>query len=323
MGFSFVFWGVGHAWLAPSHWAMRFSMSVVSQLQQMWLGLVVGILSVGLLTKVPREVITKLLGNGGTVNGILRAVLAGVVLDLCSHGILLVGMKLYQRGASLGQVMAFLIASPWNSLSLTLVLWALIGFKWLATFLLLSLVVGLVTGLIFDALVDRGTLPANPHQQSVQQDDLTWGTVLKEVWPNTRLQHLWEIPVAGLKDALPLIQWLFLGVILAAGLQLVFTPVQFQQWFGPSLLGLGVTLVGATVIEVCSEGSVPIAAEILNRAGAVGNSFAFLMAGVSTDYTELMVLRQTTGRWKPALFLPLVTLPQILVLAWILNHIKP
>ena len=39
----------------------------------------------------------------------------------------MVGMKLYERGASLGQVFAFLIASPWNSLSVTLVLIALIG----------------------------------------------------------------------------------------------------------------------------------------------------------------------------------------------------
>ena len=34
----------------------------------------------------------------------------------------MVGAKLYERGASIGQVMAFLIASPWNSFSLTLTL---------------------------------------------------------------------------------------------------------------------------------------------------------------------------------------------------------
>ena len=68
-----------------------------------------------------------------------------MLLDLCSHGILLVGMKLYQRGASLGQVMAFLIASPWNSISLTLILWALVGFWWMLTFLLLSMVMAIIS----------------------------------------------------------------------------------------------------------------------------------------------------------------------------------
>jgi uncharacterized membrane protein YraQ (UPF0718 family) len=57
----------------------------------------------------------------------------------------------------------------------------------------------------------------------------------------------------------------------------------------------------------------------MNRAGAPGNGFTFLMAGVATDYTELLVIREFTKRWKTALFLPLVTTPQILVIGYIMN----
>jgi len=56
------------------------------------------------------------------------------------------------------------------------------------------------------------------------------------------------------------------------------------------------------------------------RAGAVGNSFTFLMAGVATDYTEIMVLREATKSWKIALFLPLLTVPQVLVIGYIMNQ---
>ena len=59
----------------------------------------------------------------------------------------------------------------------------------------------------------------------------------------------------------------------------------------------------------------------MNRAGAPGNSFTFLMAGVATDYTEIMSIRDTTHSWKIALFLPLITLPQIIVLGWLLNAV--
>ena len=62
----------------------------------------------------------------------------------------------------------------------------------------------------------------------------------------------------------------------------------FATWFGASFVGLWLTLLAATVIEVCSEGATPIAADLMNRAGAPGNSFTFLMAGVATDYTELL-----------------------------------
>ena len=79
------------------------------------------------------------------------------------------------------------------------------------------------------------------------------------------------------------------------------------------------TLIAATVIEVCSEGSTPIAADLLNRAQAPGNAFTFMMAGVATDYTEIMVLKDTTKSWKIALFLPLITLPQIIAVGYVMN----
>jgi hypothetical protein len=85
------------------------------------------------------------------------------------------------------------------------------------------------------------------------------------------------------------------------------------------MMGLFLTLIAATVIEVCSEGSAPMASDLVTRAGAAGNGFTFLMAGVSTDYTEIMVLREVTKSTKFALFLPLLTIPQILILGYILN----
>jgi len=86
------------------------------------------------------------------------------------------------------------------------------------------------------------------------------------------------------------------------------------------MIGLLLTLLAATVIEVCSEGSSPIAADLLTRAGAPGNAFTFLMAGAATDYTEIMVLRETTKSWKATFALPLLTTPQVLLIAWVLNH---
>jgi uncharacterized membrane protein YraQ (UPF0718 family) len=66
---------------------------------------------------------------------------------------------------------------------------------------------------------------------------------------------------------------------------------------------------------------VPIAADLMNRAGAPGNSFTFLLAGVATDYTEIMVMRESTGSLKIALLLPLITVPQVLAIGWILNSL--
>ena len=72
----------------------------------------------------------------------------------------------------------------------------------------------------------------------------------------------------------------------------VFTPEQFGTWFGPRVAGLLLTLAATTVIEACSEGSSPIAADLVTRAGVPGNGFTFLMAGVATDSTEILSIHE-------------------------------
>lgn len=297
-----------------------FSASVHEMLHAMWWGVLIGFVFVGVLAYVPRELVMSMLGRGDSLQGILRATLAGVLMDLCSHGILMVGARLYERGASLGQLMAFLIASPWNSFSLTLILWAMIGLQWTLLFVLLSFVVAVISGLIFTYLVKAGTLPPNPHQVEVDPSFRFWPALRESVgsikWSaGLPFKVLWE----GVKGGRMVVRWLFVGIILASLFRIFLSPDQLQAYFGATLAGLGLTILAATIIEVCSEGSVPIAADLFNRAQAPGNAFAFLMGGVSTDYTEVMVLKDTTRSWKIALFLPLVTLPQVLVLAWLMN----
>jgi len=82
-------------------------------------------------------------------------------------------------------------------------------------------------------------------------------------------------------------------------------------------------LIFATIIEVCSEGSSPLAFEIYEKsieagAPAFGNSFIFLMAGVATDYTEIGLIWHNIGR-KAALWIPIITVPQILALGYLYN----
>ncbi|WP_243391624.1 permease [Pseudohalioglobus lutimaris] len=298
-----------------------FTGGVFELFNLMWWGIALGIIFVGLLSRIPRELVMGVLGRDGGIHGLFRATLAGVFLDLCSHGILAVGMKLYERGASVGQVMALLLASPWNSFSLTLILFGLIGVSWTLLFILLSLVIGIVSGLIFDALTARGTLPRNPWQ-----DELGEERPLGEMWREMRQSMRFSLSGTGgiLREGFVgsrvVIRWSLFGLILAGLIRALVPEEAFATWFGATFAGLWLTLLATTIIEVCSEGSTPIAADLMNRANAPGNAFTFLMAGVATDYTEVMSIRDTTRSWKIALFLPLITVPQVMVIGFILNQ---
>ena len=135
-------WGVGAAMGRPVPWigafAEDFTRQTLTLFGQMAWGMVLAFVVVGLMHRVPRDYVAAVLGRGDTFGGLVRAAIAGLALDLCSHGILMVAAKLYERGASLAQIMTFLVASPWNSFSLTLILITLIGLKW--TIMYLSLI---------------------------------------------------------------------------------------------------------------------------------------------------------------------------------------
>ncbi len=298
-----------------------FADSVLELIWRMWWGIIFGIVFVGILSHTPKELVMSALGYRDGLGSIMRATLAGLALDLCSHGILMVGMKFYQRGASLGQVMAFLIASPWNSFSLTIILISLIGLKWTLVFIVLSLLIAIISGMIFDILVRREVLPANPNR--VEATDLppflpTLRTTLAKA--SFSPGNLWMLLNTGAMESRVVLRWVLFGVVLASLVRIIMSPETFAGLFGPSFAGLWLTLIAATIIEVCSEGATPIAADLLTRAAAPGNSFTFLMAGVSTDYTEIMSIKDTMKSWKMALFLPLVTLPQVIFIGWLLNQ---
>ena len=301
-------------------WLAELSHAVYDLISVMWWGIVFGIVSITVLGRIPREFVMSALGGDHGLSAILRATLAGVLLDLCSHGVLMVAAKLYERGASAGQVVAFLLASPWNSFSFTLILIALVGLAWTALFVVLSLLVALITGYLFDRATVTGVLSANPH--AVEVDDQF------QFWPQARagLRGVRLSPAGvfaaladGLHESRMVVKWLMVGVLLASAVRVFVSPEQFGAVFGPTLLGLGASVVLATVLEVCSEGSAPIAADLYNRAGAPGNAFAFLMGGVATDYTEIMTLREAMHSWRAALLLPALTVPQVLLLGWLLN----
>lgn len=296
------------------------SKSIFELMNTIWWGIFLGMIMVGILAKIPREFVISIFGRSGGINGILRATLGGFLLDLCSHGILMVGAKLYERGATIGQVMAFLIASPWNSFSLTLILIALIGIYWTLAFIILSMAIAIISGMIFEYLTKKNIIKPNPNKIDLPDNFSFWPEAkskLKDV--NFTFGLLGNMFWTGVKDSRMVVRWILFGVILAGLVRAFVDAGSFQTFFGPTLAGLGLTVIIATILEVCSEGSTPIAADLLTRAKAPGNSFAFLMTGVATDYTEIMVLKETTKSWKPSLFLPLITVPQVLIIAYIIN----
>ena len=247
-------------------------------------------------------------------------------MSACSHGILAISMELYKKGASTSSVVAFLLASPWANLPITVLLFGFFGTK--AVFIITSaIIIAFTTGLIYQVLEKKNMVECDKCIIGEDKPVHETFSIRKDIKKRLReykfnRKNNMDALIGTFRGSWSLTKmvmwWLIIGMLMAAFARAYIPQDLFQQYMGPTVLGLIVTLIFATIIEVCSEGSAPLAFEIFQKTGAFGNSFTFLMAGVATDYTEIGLIWHNIGK-KAALWLPIITVPQILILAFIFN----
>lgn len=305
-----------------------FSFAFIDYLRMIWWAILAGFLIGGIIDFfVPRQYIEKYLSRHRK-RTIIYSIFFGFIMTACSHGILAISMELYKKGASTPAVIAFLLASPWANLPITILLFGFFGLK--AIFIVLSaLVIAITTGLIYQVLERKGLVECNKCEMGEDIPVLTDFSIIDDIkrrWrecqfsPGSVIEAIKGVLIGSWSLTKMVLWWLLIGMIIAAFARAYVPQRFFTNFMGPTFIGLMVTLLFATIIEVCSEGSSPLAFEIFRQTGAFGNSFVFLMAGVATDYTEIGLIWSNIGK-RAALWLPVITVPQILVLAYIYNNI--
>jgi len=288
--------------------------SIMGYLSLVWWAVLIGLLLGGIIDYfVPDGFLFRYLGQRKK-STLIYAAVAGFAMSACSHGILAIAIALYKKGASVPAVVTFLLAAPWANVAMTILMFGLFG--WRAALLVCgAIAIALVTGWVYIVLDQKEKIEASYAE--VQHDAISW-----ERLRDFRAGHAVKgVAAAALTLANMVLWWILVGVLIAAVIGAYVPQHFFMQYLGPDLSGLSLTLLFATVIEVCSEGSSPIAFEIFNNTGALGNSFVFLMAGVATDYTEIGLIWANIGR-RAAIWLPIVTVPQILLLGSALNILR-
>lgn len=277
-----------------------------------WFPILVGLLVGGAIDHfVPREYIVRFLGQQSKKT-ILYSVGFGFLASACSHGILAIAMELYKKGASIPAVIAFLLASPWANLPITIILIGFFGWRGFL-FIAFALVIAMTSGLVYQTLDRREIVKCEGHKVGGchRIQDKIRSTAEMKAHVTGVMRGAWEL-------SRMVLWWILIGMFLASIARAYIPQDIFMSYMGPTFLGMMVTLVLATVMEICSEGTAPVAFEIFRQSGAFGNSFIFLMAGVVTDYTEIGLIWSNIGK-RAALLLPLVTVPQVLVVGYVFN----
>jgi uncharacterized protein len=237
--------------------------------------LLLGAVVAGLLHGlVPPSLIQRALRGPG---GVLRAVLFGVPLPLCSCGVIPAGIGLQKSGASRGASVGFLIATPQTGVDSVAVAAGFLGWPFALYKVGAALITGLVGGLIVEA-VDPGE---EQHE------------AIADAHADRSLRGM----VAHSVDVVRMIwRWLLFGILVSAALT-VFLPTGGLGTLagGSSVVGVLLVLFASVPLYVCATASVPIAAALVQAGLPTGAALVFLMAGPATNVATLGAVWRAFG----------------------------
>ena len=225
--------------------------------------------------------------------GVLRAVLFGVPLPLCSCGVVPTGIGLKQEGASDGAAIGFLISTPQTGVDSILVSASFLGWP----FALLKVAAAAVTGILGGISVDQ--LEGDDQQLVVLGTNPTEGSGCCQ-----QSSKLRQAVSYGIDLIHSIWGWLAVGVLISAAIT-VFLPPERMTWtsdagvFTSSLM----VLVLSVPLYVCATASVPIAGALVASGFPPGAALVFLMAGPATNVATIGAVYRHFGARVSAIYL--------------------
>ena len=265
--------------------------------------LLVGALVAGLLRVfVPDDFIERHLGNKRGLSGVLKAVLLGVPMPLCSCGVIPAALGIKKQGAGDGAAMGFLISTPQTGVDSIMVSASLLGFPFAVFKLLSAFVIGIVGG-VWTAFSGGGenhaeTAPAEPASAEAASSKQT----------KKGLKDALEFAV---DDLLKMIwKWLVAGILVSAAIT-TWLPADFFKDYLPEgevLLPMLLVLLVSLPMYVCATASVPVAAALVHSGMPVGAALVFLMAGPASNVATIGAVYKTFGFKKLLIYLTVIIL---------------
>ena len=240
---------------------------------------------------IPEDMVLKHLGRGG-IKPILASTIIGTLLPVCCWGSLPIAVSFYKKGAKLGQVLAFLVATPATSISALLVAYSVLGWFFALYIFFAVIIMGVVIGLVGDTLTYE---PKNHKPAACPHCDID---------PGHKHTHKKRVPAETLLSAL---RYAFIELPKEIGLELVvglilaafvatFVPLghliktYLGGWFGYAF-----SVVFGLLMYICSTASVPLVDSLIRQGMSPGAGMTLLLIGPVTSYGTILVLRKEYG----------------------------
>ncbi len=309
--------------------------------------LALGFLFSGLIQVfVPSDWIARHLGGRGA-RPLLYATIAGVALPICCVGSLPVAVSLHHKGARLGPVLSFLVATPATSVPALLVSYGLLGLTFTAYIFIAVIALGLAMGIIgnrlrikptgsagepasiTDPICGRHVDLSGPDLISVEHEgamfyfccDLCRTQFSRaradnpaactsgqcSCQPQPRNRLLQALRHAFVTMPRDIGPEILVGLALAAVVAAV-TPIgHFVSEYFAGALSYVVALPVGILMYTCSTASVPFIHALLSQGLNPGAGMLLLIVGPVTSWSTILVLRKQFGVQTLGIYLAVIS----------------
>ena len=265
-------------------------------LEQSWLLLLdvapflfLGFFIAGILhVYIGSNLIKKHLGKGD-FSSIIKSVLFGIPLPVCSCGVIPIAASLKREGAKKSSILAFLFATPTTGVDSILATYAFLGIIFAVFRPLSALVGGLILGGFALSIKDKENID------------------FKKIDNTSKKGGILEILNYGF-FYLPkeIGKWLIIGVLLGGTITALIPSDFFMRYLSNPWISYPLMLLISIPLYVCATGSIPIAASMIWKGLNPGAALAFLIAGPATNTVTITFVYKELGKKYAALYLSLI-----------------
>lgn len=233
------------------------------------------------------------------MSSLVKATISGMLLPICSCGVVPLALSLYHSGAYLGPTLAFLVATPIINPAAVMLSFVLLGPQLTAIYIIVGFILPIIVGLLGnkfgnEELVSPIAAAMAQANAGVLNQSGQINSTIKTPWNKKLLSGLdWGVRSLGLQVS----RYVLVGLVIAA-LLLTIIPVSFIQDYlsRPDMISLiGIALLGA-IMYVCAVGHIPFIAALVAAGAAPGAAIAFLLTGTATNVPELFSIFKLIGK---------------------------
>jgi uncharacterized protein len=249
---------------------------------------------------ISQDIVGKYLGHSG-IKPIFWATLIGALLPVCCWGSLPIAVSFYKKGAKLGPILAFLVATPATSISAFLVTFSVLGPGFAVYSFFAVIVMGIVVGIIGNT-IKPGSKASSGKETCPHCAEAARRMPVRDKKPLLKVAAS-VLDYAFIRLPKEIGLELVIGIVLAA---LVATYVPIGKAIHTYLAGWSgylFSVVFGIVMYLCATASVPLIDSFIRQGLSQGAGMTLLLIGPITSYGTILVLRKEFGLKTLVIFL--------------------